>query len=62
MRKAGIKDYEDFALKVLNIISDKPVSFEVFADDLKGMYEQAKVIKHCLSELWEGRTAWVDDP
>ena len=44
MRKEGIEDYEEFALKVLDIITDRPVSFEVFADDLKGMIEQARII------------------
>jgi len=31
MRKAGVNDYETFAHKVLAAISDRPVSFEVFA-------------------------------
>jgi transaldolase len=44
MRKEGIEDYEEFALKVLEIITDRPVSLEVFADDLNGMLEQAKEI------------------
>ena len=44
MRKAGIENYEIFALEVLNIISDRPVSFEVFEDDLTNMLLQAKVI------------------
>ncbi len=41
MNKAGVKDYKNFALDILNEISDKPVSFEVFADEFKNMYEQA---------------------
>ncbi len=41
MRKAGIKDYEFFCKEVLGIISDKPISFEVFTDNLDEMYEQA---------------------
>ena len=44
MRKAGITDYENFARQVLQVISDRPVSFEVFADDLKEMLAQATVI------------------
>jgi transaldolase len=44
MRKAGISDYEDFARKVLDEIPDRPVSFEVFADDLEGMEAQARII------------------
>ncbi|MGD1237802.1 transaldolase [Mycobacterium seoulense] len=44
MRKAGISDYEDFARKVLETIIDRPVSFEVFADDAAGMLRQARLI------------------
>lgn len=41
MRKAGIKDYKAFALDVLKIVPDRPVSFEVFADDFAEMETQA---------------------
>jgi transaldolase len=41
MRKAGITDYETFALDVLSVIHDKPVSFEVFADEFPEMRRQA---------------------
>jgi transaldolase len=44
MRKAGVNDYEPFARKVLAAISDRPVSFEVFADDFASMAEQARII------------------
>jgi transaldolase len=44
MRKAGVSDYETFARKVLTAISDRPVSFEVFADDFASMAEQARTI------------------
>jgi transaldolase len=44
MRKAGIVDYAGFARQVLAAIPDRPVSFEVFADDLDGMERQARVI------------------
>src|SRR5215467_7463862 len=44
MRKAGVNDYEAFARKVLGAISDRPVSFEVFADDFPSMAEQARTI------------------
>jgi transaldolase len=44
MRKVGIADYEKFARRVLDSIPDRPVSFEVFADDLPGMLAQANVI------------------
>ena len=41
MRKAGIADYKAFALEVLAAIPDRPVSFEVFADDFTAMEAQA---------------------
>ena len=41
MRKAGVTDYKAFALDVLKIIPDRPVSFEVFADDFATMETQA---------------------
>ena len=41
MRKAGVADYEAFARKVLAAIPDRPVSFEVFADDFAEMEQQA---------------------
>jgi transaldolase len=44
MKKAGITNYEKFARQVLEEIPDRPVSFEVFADDLTNMLAQAKVI------------------
>ncbi|MFZ2136664.1 MAG: transaldolase family protein, partial [Xanthobacteraceae bacterium] len=44
MRKAGVSDYEAFARKVLATITDRPVSFEVFADDFASMAEQARMI------------------
>ncbi len=44
MRKAGIIDYEAFARKVLAAIPDRPISFEVFADDFHIMVMQGKEI------------------
>ena len=41
MRKAGITDYHAFARDVLQVIPDRPVSFEVFADDFAEMEVQA---------------------
>ena len=37
MKKAGIKDYRAFCRDILTEIKDKPLSFEVFADDFKEM-------------------------
>jgi transaldolase len=44
MRKAGIADYAGFAKQVLAEITDLPVSFEVFSDDLAGMEREARII------------------
>jgi len=44
MRQAGVADYEAFAKGVLAFITDKPISFEVFADDLATMEAQARTI------------------
>jgi transaldolase len=39
MRKAGAKDYRSYSKKILKI-TNKPISFEVFADDEKKMIQQ----------------------
>lgn len=44
MRKAGIADYKSFALEVLSQIKEKPISFEVFSDELAEMKRQAMEI------------------
>jgi transaldolase len=41
MKKAGIRDYERFAREVLETVTDKPISFEVFADEFPEMRRQA---------------------
>ena len=41
MRLAGAKNYRDYSLKILKICKKKPISFEVFADNLKDMLKQA---------------------
>jgi transaldolase len=44
MRKAGIQDYEEFARSILECIPDRPISFEVFADDFEEMERQGRKI------------------
>jgi transaldolase len=44
MRKAGVSDYEAFARKVLEVVTDHPISFEVFADEPDEMVRQARRI------------------
>jgi transaldolase len=41
MRKAGIEDYKVFARAVVQAVPDRPVSFEVLADDFGEMEAQA---------------------
>ena len=45
MRKVGIKDYEAFAREILQSVTAKPISFEVFSDDFAEMRRQALKIK-----------------
>ncbi len=44
MRKAGVTDYKAFAQQVLKVVTDRPVSFEVFADEFGEMEKQAMEI------------------
>jgi transaldolase len=41
MRKAGVADYAAFARAVLERITDRPISFEVFTDEVDEMRDQA---------------------
>ena len=56
MRKAGAKDYKSFAKEILRVCKNKPVSFEVFADDHKYMIEQGQKINE-----W-GKNVYVKVP
>jgi len=44
MRKSGIRNYLSFAKEILEIVKDKPISFEVFADEFEEMERQALLI------------------
>jgi transaldolase len=44
MRKAGIADYESFAREVIAAIPDRPISFEIFADEFGAMIAQGRKI------------------
>jgi transaldolase len=44
MRKSGVTDYAAFAREVLKVVPDRPVSFEVFADEFGEMERQAREI------------------
>ena len=56
MRKAGAKDYKSYSKKILKICRNKPISFEVFADDHKSMIHQGKKIN-----TW-GKNVYVKVP
>jgi transaldolase len=44
MRKAGITDYASFARELLELVPDRPISFEVFSDEFTDMERQARLI------------------
>ncbi|MFZ0630246.1 MAG: transaldolase [Acidobacteriaceae bacterium] len=44
MRKAAVRDYETFARSLLAAVPDRPISFEVFADDEAEMERQAMTL------------------
>jgi transaldolase len=44
MRKVGTADYEKFARQVLEVVKEKPISFEVFSDEFPEMRRQAVMI------------------
>lgn len=56
MRKVGAKDYKTYSKKILKVCKNKPVSFEVFADDQKSMIEQGIKI-----DTW-GKNVYVKVP
>jgi transaldolase len=41
MHKAGVTDYARFARQALEMVGDRPISFEVFSDDFAEMERQA---------------------
>ena len=41
MRQAGAKNYKTYCSQILKNCQNKPISFEVFADDYKNMLDQA---------------------
>lgn len=44
MRAAGVSDYEAFARRVLQVVTEASISFEVFADEWEEMERQARKI------------------
>ena len=56
MRKAGAKDYKAYSIKILKICKNKPISFEVFADEHRAMIAQGLKISN-----W-GKNVYVKVP
>ena len=56
MRSAGAKNYKAYSKKILKICKNKPISFEVFADDHNSMIEQGIKI-----DTW-GKNVYVKVP
>ncbi len=56
MRKAGAKDYKSYSKKILKICKNKPISFEVFADNHEAMIAQGIKISN-----W-GKNVYVKVP
>jgi transaldolase len=52
MWKAGLTDYTEFAHRLLEKITDHPVSFEVFADDAREINRQARQISKWGSNVY----------
>jgi transaldolase len=52
MAKAGVSDYERFAISLLAVVRNRPVSFEVLADDFPGMERQARRIASWATNVW----------
>ena len=56
MRQAGAKNYKDYSIKILKVCKEKPISFEVFADDTREILKQAYKIN-----TW-GKNVYVKIP
>ncbi|MBS1963158.1 MAG: transaldolase [Bdellovibrionales bacterium] len=56
MRKAGVTDYRGYCKEILTHVTEKPISFEVFADEIAEMRRQALEIK-----TW-GKNVYVKIP
>jgi len=52
MKKAGVLDYESFALAVVKEITNLPLSFEVFSDDFENMEREAKKIGNWANNIY----------
>src|SRR6476659_6293275 len=44
LKKAGVKNYEEYGRDLVKAVPDRHISFEVFSDDIPEMVSQARVI------------------
>ncbi|MGC1853842.1 MAG: transaldolase [Candidatus Aquirickettsiella sp.] len=52
MKQSGITNYRKFALEILQAIPDRPISFEVFSDELAEMKRQALAINEWAENVY----------
>lgn len=52
MKKAGITNYEKFAKDILKTVKEKPLSLEVFSDEIKEMERQAMKISEWANNVY----------
>ncbi len=52
MRRSGVNDYSGFAAALLEHITDRPISFEVFADTKNDIRRQAITISHWATNVY----------
>jgi len=52
MRQSGAKNYKSYSIKLLKNSNQKPVSLEVFSDNIDGMYYQGKIINNWAKNVY----------
>ena len=52
MRLAGVQDYLSFSREVIEMIGDRPISLEVFADDTSNMIRQGELLHKLGSNVY----------
>ena len=52
MRQSGAKSYKSYSIKLLKNSNNKPVSLEVFSDNIDEMYNQGKIINNWAKNVY----------
>ena len=52
MRQSGAKSYKSYSIKLLKNSNHKPVSLEVFSDNIDEMYNQGKIINNWAKNVY----------